>query len=130
MKRSRQRDAIRNNLVERHDHPTAEMVFLDIREEIPNVSLGTVYRNLSLLAEMGEIQKLSPGIGPDRFDGNPKDHCHFLCKQCGGVWDLEIKLQDDLNAMAARGFSGRIETHTIQFSGRCSKCLMENNNSI
>ena len=79
LKYSKQREAIKNFLVTRYDHPTAETVYLNIRKEFPNISLGTVYRNLNLLAEIGEIQKLSSGIGPDRFDGNPAPHYHFIC---------------------------------------------------
>ena len=56
IKHSRQRDAIRQNLINRYDHPTAETVYMDIKEDFPNISLGTVYRNLSLLADLGEIQ--------------------------------------------------------------------------
>ena len=78
-KRSKQRESIKKFLNTRYDHPTAETVYMNIKEEFPNISLGTVYRNLSLLADIGEIQKLSTGIGPDRFDGNPKPHYHFIC---------------------------------------------------
>ena len=78
LKRSKQRESIKKFLISRYDHPTAETVYMNIKEEFPNISLGTVYRNLSLLADIGEIQKLSTGIGPDRFDGNPKPHYHFL----------------------------------------------------
>ena len=74
LKRSKQRESIKKFLISRYDHPTAETVYMNIKEEFPNISLGTVYRNLSLLADIGEIQKLSTGIGPDRFDGNPKPH--------------------------------------------------------
>ena len=83
LKRSKQRESIKKFLISRYDHPTAETVYMNIKEEFPNISLGTVYRNLSLLADIGEIQKLSTGIGPDRFDGNPKPHYHFICKECG-----------------------------------------------
>ena len=72
LKRSKQRESIKKFLISRYDHPTAETVYMNIKEEFPNISLGTVYRNLSLLADIGEIQKLSTGIGPDRFDGNPE----------------------------------------------------------
>ena len=78
LKRSKQRESIKKFLISRYDHPTAETVYMNIKEEFPNISLGTVYRNLSLLADIGEIQKLSTGIGPDRFDGNPKPHYHFM----------------------------------------------------
>ena len=83
LKRSKQRESIKKFLISRYDHPTAETVYMNIKEEFPNISLGTVYRNLSLLADIGEIQKLSTGIGPDRVDGNPKPHYHFICKECG-----------------------------------------------
>lgn len=86
LKRSKQRESIKKFLISRYDHPTAETVYMNIKEEFPNISLGTVYRNLSLLADIGEIQKLSTGIGPDRFDGNPKPHYHFICKECPGAF--------------------------------------------
>ena len=90
LKHSKQRDAIKNFLADRYDHPTAETVYLNIKKEFPNISLGTVYRNLSLLAEIGEIQKLSTGIGPARFDGNTAPHYHFICNCCGNVLDLNV----------------------------------------
>ena len=90
LKYSRQREAIKTFLAGRYDHPTAETVYLGIKEEFPNISLGTVYRNLSLLSDIGEIQKLSTGIGPDRFDGNPAPHYHFICKHCGSILDLSV----------------------------------------
>ena len=62
LKRSKQRESIKKFLISRYDHPTAETVYMNIKEEFPNISLGTVYRNLSLLADIGEIQKLSTGI--------------------------------------------------------------------
>ena len=68
-KHSKQREAIQFYLATHSNHPTAETVYLGIKEEFPNVSLGTVYRNLALLAENGEILKISTGVGPDRFDG-------------------------------------------------------------
>ena len=81
LKHSRQRESIRNFLMQRCDHPTAETVYLGIKEDFPNISLGTVYRNLSLLAELGEILKISVGNGPDRFDANLKPHYHFFCNE-------------------------------------------------
>ena len=97
LKYSKQRESIKNFLVTRYDHPTAETVYLNIRKEFPNISLGTVYRNLNLLAEIGEIQKLSPGIGPDRFDGNPAPHYHFICRHCGCVMDLTVSGLDPVS---------------------------------
>ena len=59
-------------------HPTADTVYAGIKAEFPNISLGTVYRNLSLLVELGEIAKISTGDGPDRFDCNTKPHSHLI----------------------------------------------------
>lgn len=126
MKRSRQREAILSNLISRYDHPTAEMVYMDIKKQFPNISLGTVYRNLSLLSDLGEIQKISTGIGPDRFDGNPKAHCHFQCRKCEHVLDISIEMQDELNTVAAKGFPGIIEGSHIQFYGLCPNCMHTN----
>ena len=109
IKRSRQRDAIRQNLMNRYDHPTAETVYMDIKKDFPNISLGTVYRNLSLLSDLGEIQKITTGVGPDRFDGNPRPHCHFQCRTCGDVLDIHFEHQQELTNHAAKNFPGVIE---------------------
>ena len=122
LKYSKQRESIKNFLVTRYDHPTAETVYLNIRREFPNISLGTVYRNLNLLAEIGEIQKLSPGIGPDRFDGNPAPHYHFICRHCGCVMDLTVSGLDHINLLAGQDFDGEIEGHITYFYGTCPSC--------
>ena len=122
LKYSNQRESIKNFLVTRYDHPTAETVYLNIRKEFPNISLGTVYRNLNLLAEIGEIQKLSPGIGPDRFDGNPAPHYHFICRHCGCVMDLTVSGLDHINILAGQDFDGEIEGHITYFYGSCPSC--------
>ena len=122
IKHSRQRDAIRDNLMHRYDHPTAETVYMDIKEDFPNISLGTVYRNLSLLSDLGEIQKISTGAGPDRFDGNPKPHCHFQCRSCYGVLDISFEHMDTLNSHVSQNFPGMIEGCRMQFYGLCPDC--------
>ena len=122
LKYSRQRESIKKNLMSRYDHPTAEMVYSDIRKEYPKVSLGTVYRNLSLLAELGEIQKITTGLGPDRFDGRTQMHGHFCCRKCGCVQDLLVEDQELLNRKAAEEFDGVIEMSVIQFYGLCGSC--------
>lgn len=123
LKRSKQRDAILNFLAARYDHPTAETVYLNIKEEFPNISLGTVYRNLNLLSEIGEIQKISSGTGPDRFDANTTPHYHFLCKKCGCVMDLKLEGLDHIDVLAGQDFDGLIEGHTTYFYGQCPDCL-------
>ena len=82
LKYSRQRESIKEFLRTRTDHPTADVVYENMKLIYPNISLGTVYRNLSLLADLGEIKKLSSFAGADHFDGRTERHCHFMCIRC------------------------------------------------
>ena len=109
----------------RHDHPTADGVYASIREEFPNISLGTVYRNLNLLVELGEIQKLSCGDGKDRFDGVTTPHYHFLCRQCGAVADLPLKPMPEAERYAEEATGARVDSHVIYMYGICPGCLKE-----
>ena len=126
IKYSRQRESIKNFLMNRFDHPTAETIYANIRLEYPNISLGTVYRNLSLLSELGEIQKISTGVGPDRFDGNPAPHYHVFCRECGGVFDLNMESIDHINTIAGASVPGIIEGHVTHFYGLCPECNKKN----
>ncbi len=126
-KYSRQRECIREFLSERYDHPTAETVYINVKKDFPNISLGTVYRNLSLLTELGEIKKISTGIGPDRFDWNTSPHYHVLCTECGSVSDLKMENIDHINILAGNEFEGKIDGHITYFYGKCQKCLKKEN---
>lgn len=123
IKRSRQRECIKMFLMNRTDHPTAETIYIHLRKQMPSLSLGTVYRNLALLTDLGEIRKLSPGIGPDHFDGNTSPHNHFICRKCGKILDLKMEDIDHINDMAARNFNGRIDGHITYFYGVCPDCI-------
>ena len=123
LKYSRQRESIKKCLMGRHDHPTADGVYASIREEFPNISLGTVYRNLNLLVELGEIQKLSCGDGKDRFDGVTTPHYHFLCRQCGAVTDLPLKPMPEAERYAEEATGARVDSHVIYMYGTCPQCL-------
>ena len=127
VKYSRQRQLIYNFLMSRKDHPTADVVYQNVRQEFPNISLGTVYRNLTLLADRGEIQRLQVGDGVDHFDGDTSLHCHFVCSECSSVTDLQIDCLDDMLTMARRNFDGRIEKQMTCFYGVCSGCLDKHN---
>ena len=125
LKRSKQRESIKKFLISRYDHPTAETVYMNIKEEFPNISLGTVYRNLSLLADIGEIQKLSTGIGPDRFDGNTAPHYHFICRGCGRVMDIDLDFADELMTQVQESTDLAIESCSVSFTGLCPDCKNE-----
>lgn len=123
LKHSRQREAIIAFLKTRKDHPTADIVYSNLREQLPNISLGTVYRNLSLLSDRGEILRISCNQKADHFDGFTHPHYHFSCKECGGVSDIEMDLSDIIYDKVSENFDGQITEHTLLFSGVCSNCL-------
>ena len=120
---SRQREAIKKYLSSTTSHPTAEIIYENIRLSYPKISLGTVYRNLNLLVEQGEILKLSCGDGSDHFDGNPLPHNHFICDCCGAVSDLDMKPIDHILETASENFNGEIKGYELQFYGICEECL-------
>lgn len=122
LKYSRQRESIKQYLEGRKDHPTADSIYLAIREQYPNISLGTVYRNLSLLTDLGEISKISCGDIAEHFDGNPKPHYHFICLECKKVQDLEMDSIDFINTLAGKTFDGEIMGHQTHFYGKCADC--------
>ena len=124
LKHSRQRDCIKEFLMSRKDHPTADMVYAHVREEFPHISLGTVYRNLSLLSEIGEIRKITCN-GPDRFDANVMPHYHFTCNTCGCVEDLEFQQEPDFSGLLPMNFGGIIEQTNLDFNGTCAACIKQ-----
>ena len=120
-KRSLQREMIKQNLLSRYDHPTADMVYQSIREELPNISLGTVYRNLRFLVDQGDALSLKLGDGREHFDGHVEPHYHFICTKCGDVEDI---FMDELNIceQASKHCSGEIHGHCTYFYGLCNNC--------
>lgn len=104
------------------DHPTADMVYQHVRKEYPRVSLGTVYRNLNLLVELGEVIKLDCGDGYDHFDGNVQPHYHVVCTSCHAVEDLEMESIEHIKTIANAAYSGIILGHKTVFYGLCEQC--------
>lgn len=121
-KYSRQREAIKEYLSLTKDHPTADTIYIDIRKTYPNISLGTVYRNLNLLVERGEVLKITGMDGSDRYDGNSQDHYHFLCNSCHRIIDIDMESIDHINETANMNFPGKIEGHVTYFFGKCHEC--------
>ncbi|MBZ2170531.1 Fur family transcriptional regulator [Nitratidesulfovibrio sp. SRB-5] len=122
---TKQRMVILEELRNVHSHPTADEVYGMVRQRLPRISLGTVYRNLDLLAESGDILKLESAGAQKRFDGNVTPHQHVRCTQCGRVGDvMEPVRLPDISGAGAPGFiilSGRIE-----FEGVCEACASKN----
>lgn len=88
LRHSRQRERIYEYLIQNHDHPSAETIYQDLRPEIPALSLGTVYRNLKLLENLGKVRRVTSFQGTERYDAICEDHAHFLCERCGRIRDL------------------------------------------
>ncbi len=128
LKYSRQREAIKEFMMTRKDHPTADVVYMNVRQEFPNISLGTVYRNLTLLSDMGELLRLRVGDGVDHFDATTTPHYHFICQECGSVSDLDLSDMQTINEIAGKDFNGRIDGHVTYFYGACKHCLKKTSN--
>lgn len=125
LKYSRQRESIKQFLITTKEHPTADTVYMHVKEEFPNISLGTVYRNLKLLTELGEAIKITTPDGGDRFDGCVQPHNHFICTGCGRVLDLDLDMKkiEKINQAAAENFDGIIESSNTIFFGQCNDCI-------
>ena len=119
LKYSRQRESIKHYLMTTKMHPTADEVYMHVKREFPNISLGTVYRNLNLLTDIGEAVKITTPNGGDRFDGRIEPHNHFLCTKCGRLLDLELDMQsiEEVNRLAAESFDGIITYSSTLFYG-------------
>lgn len=122
-KYSRQREAVLVYLRSTKSHPTAERVYYELRKEFPKISLGTVYRNLNLLADQGEILRLHCGDGAEHYDAVTEPHNHVVCRHCGKVLDLELAPFESIDQEANEKFRGVIEGHEIYFYGTCADCL-------
>lgn len=121
MKHSTQRDAILNELCSRKDHPTADELYCKLRQTIPNISMGTVYRNLSLLADNGQIRRITCG-GADRFDAKTNNHYHLECTHCGKVIDIEMPVLESIEKEVEKHSNVAVFTHQLTFIGICEDC--------
>ena len=122
-KHFRTRDAILSCLRPTELHPSADGVYERGKQEIPDISLATVYRNLNLFKEQGLIQSLGTVNGVERFDGNTAPHVHYICTGCGRVVDLPgLSVPEDLNYAAEAESGGRGAACQLTFTGICGKC--------
>ena len=122
-KHFRKREAILSCLRSTTSHPGAEWIHGQLKGQFPDLSLGTVYRNLSLFKEQGLICSLGTVNGVERFDGNTAPHVHYICTGCGRVVDLPgISVPEELNAAAARDSGGQVTSCSLSFTGICGQC--------
>ena len=122
-KHFRKRDAILTCLRETKAHPSADWVYAQLKPEIPDLSLGTVYRNLALFKEQGLIISLGTIKGVERFDGDTSSHVHFICTGCGCVQDIPGMPQlPSLRAAAEHDLGGQVQGCHITLTGTCRDC--------
>ncbi len=119
---TKQRQVILEELRKLTSHPSAATLYELVRMRMPNISLGTVYRNLDLLADSGAIQKLNSGTPEARYDGNPDQHYHVACTFCGRVDDIHDAPHDLVRPIGSTLGGFEILGHQLQFIGICPKC--------
>ena len=122
IRNSRQRNRILELLKDTDVHPTADWIYNKLKAEFPNLSLGTVYRNLNMLAEQGLIRKIDFGSTYDRYDANTDQHYHFVCEKCKKIIDLDMPADEKLNEKIKEKTGYRTYRHRIEFFGVCDKC--------
>lgn len=124
MKNSKQRTMILETVVNNPIHPTADMVYSQLKTDNPNLSLGTVYRNLNLLSETGFLRKIKVPDGSDRFDGRLDSHYHIICDKCAKVLDIELNESGfDKHVEDTTGY--RITSLDVVVKGICPECQKE-----
>lgn len=117
---SHQREQIYQAVYGRRDHPTAEMVYQQLKPDMPKLSMGTVYRNLHQMAQEGRLRELPGPVA--RFDGDTHPHTHFQCLCCGQVADLTSVPYDTGLDRAAAGGGWQVTGHILVFTGLCPAC--------
>jgi len=122
MKFSKQRELILNEVMNSHIHPTADIIYTNLKKENPGLSLGTVYRNLSQLTEHGYISKLSIPNESDRFDKNVKPHAHLVCEKCNNIFDIESNYIGDFLSNLSKEKDISILKYDIVLNGICKNC--------
>lgn len=121
---SRKREAILAALRGTDVHPTAEWIYQQLKPDYPDLSLGTVYRNLGRFRESGLAASLGAIKGHERFDGDTSPHAHLVCRRCGAVVDVYGALPGKEQLDAVSEMSGcRAESACVTFSGLCKSCI-------
>jgi Fur family ferric uptake transcriptional regulator len=120
---TKQRQVILEELRKVKTHPTAYELCALVRDHLPRVSLGTIYRNLDILSRQERINKIEVGGEEMRFDGNTSPHYHLRCLQCGKVYDIELPIIEGLEAEVEKLYGVKVQGHNLEFVGRCHECL-------
>jgi Fur family ferric uptake transcriptional regulator len=123
LRMTRQRRVILDTLRANNIHPSADEVYEMVRQQLPRVSLATVYRNLEILSEIGEIQKLELSGSLKRFDGNPEKHYHIRCINCDRLDDAPMGSLENIEDKLLGSTDYQVIGHRLEFMGLCPDCL-------
>lgn len=116
-----QRETILEELKKLDTHPTADDIYSVVREQLPRISMGTIYRNLEILAKSGFIKRF-PVDGIMRFDAKLNKHYHIRCTKCGKLEDVELEIEEQLEHIASNQTDFQIKGFKLEFSGICPDC--------
>lgn len=118
---SRQRQLIFDTVMEHCDHPTADDIYLEVRAKDEKISRGTVYRNLGLLSEDGQITNVKVPAA-DRYDSRADRHYHLFCTGCARVFDAPLSYHEEYDVLVAQDTGFQISRHRMIFEGLCPDC--------
>ncbi len=121
-KNSKQRDRILELLLETKMHPAADWIYNELRNEFPNLSMGTVYRNLSILSQQKLIKKIGFGSTFDRYDANIHEHYHFICETCNIIDDIDIPVDLSIQQELKKYCDHTIHSQRVELYGICNNC--------
>ena len=127
MNYSYQREKILEYVLNSCEHPSVEDIYINVRKNLPNISLGTVYRNLNKLSKMGKIRKISMPNHCDRFDKTLKEHFHIHCIECDKVEDIDFSIDDSICKKIERDKLYKLISCNLVFDGICNDCIKEGN---
>ena len=122
MRYSHQRERIFRAVMESCEHPTANMVYEQLKTDMPRLSLGTVYRNLNQLADAGRLKKIPLADGSCRFDKTKEAHSHIVCEQCGAVSDVHLPSFQALEEAIESETDFLLKSYDVVLRGVCSRC--------
>jgi len=122
---TKQRETILRVLRNTRAHPTADWIYEEVKKEIPNISKGTVYRNLQVLQEDGSVSELNLNGTLSRFEAKQESHYHFRCEQCGKVFDLDEPVNNELDERVAKRTGFKVSHHQLEFRGLCIDCQQQ-----
>lgn len=122
LRMTRQRKVILEELRATDQHPSADDLHGRVKQKLPRISLGTVYRNLEILTQLGKIQTIALAGNLKRFDGIPQNHYHMRCVHCARLVDAPMEVIDSLERALQEKTEFRILNHQLEFAGICPAC--------